>query len=59
MPQQHQPSDVRRLTHASVDVHVLRSLTCEEQRELRDRGVCLNPPLVRADRPCTEGYYRD
>lgn len=38
----------RPITHTSPDVHILRLLTLEEQRELRDLGVWLNPPLVRA-----------
>jgi len=39
---QHQPNPMPRpLTVTSPDVLVLRRLTPEERRELRDRGVCV------------------
>jgi hypothetical protein len=45
MQHQHQPTGVltpRPLTATSPDVLVLRRLTPEERRELRDRGVCVS-----------------
>ena len=40
---QHQPNPMPRpLTVTSPDVLVLRRLTPEERRELRDRGVCVS-----------------
>lgn len=40
----HTTAPPRPLTKATPDVHKLRSLTPDERRELRDRGVYLETP---------------